>query len=156
MTTRSPSQVRRDFAERIGAMSGWTVSPEPYSQHDVGAVPNSQPATTAHLSFSVGIPESVPSDGTVFGGRQKPATGVYAQSEVRVRFFARHMPRDEGASEDVALDAESALVVQIMSSGWPTTALQIVWIGSERELVETGEWFVVEARFQVRHRIALS
>ena len=108
MSIRTYSQVRSDFATRIAALSGWSLVDVPYSQFDVGAVPDAVAATNAHLAFAVGVESSED------GGRQKLSEGIKTLSEVGVRFLSRISARDKLTSIDAGLDAEVDLLGQLL------------------------------------------
>lgn len=149
------AELRQRVAARVALLSGWWEAPVPFEQFGPSAVPDSVPATKAHLAFSVGLGDS--SDAEEM--RQRASVGVNVRTDVRVRFLARHTPgpTNSQASQDVALGAEHDLIKQIMAQGasWPVD-LRILYRGSRRTIADSGEWFETTATFQITQLLALT
>ncbi len=146
--TTSFAELRQDLSTRIAALGGdWNASPVPYALHGPDDVPDAIPRSRAHLSFAVGLQSDAGED------RQRVTRGARTVSAVAVRFFARYTPGDGIASEDAALEHERDMIARIVATA---TDFQIVWTGSARSMVITGEWFVHEVNFTAYHRLALT
>lgn len=148
MSIRTYSQVRSDFATRIAALSGWSLVDVPYSQFDVGAVPDAVAATNAHLAFAVGVESSED------GGRQKLSEGIKTLSEVGVRFLSRISARDKLTSIDAGLDAEVDLLGQLLekSASWPVN-FGVRYLRTRRTDHAAGGWRMHELTFRVDHLV---
>lgn len=147
--TTSFSELRTDIATVITAIgTPWNLAKVPYSQFDVGGVPDAVPASKAHGCFAVGMPDSERTE-----GRQRVATGAATLTRVVVRFFARYLPKDGIASEDTALDLERTMIAAVVAVA---TDFQIYWESSTRTSTDPGNWFVHEVAFIVNHRISLT
>lgn len=147
-------QLHEAVRERITGLPGWWPAPVPYSSFGHAGVPDGVPAAKADRAFVVGIPST-----PTVEERQKPSEGVVVTTDVRVRFFARHVPGPDTSptSEGAAEDAEMDLVKRLMAfdAGWPRD-FQITYAGgTTRELIRTGEWFLIEVPFTARHRLPL-
>lgn len=125
--TATQSAIRAAVAARVDAISGeWKESR--FLPDRLGY----DPSSVAHLAFSVDLP-----NGRAAGNRQKPT--IYQQETVVVRFTFRVHPKDQLISYDAANDAENALITQLLATGWAST-FQLVYVGSARSTLETGEW----------------
>lgn len=150
------SALRQAIATRIAALSGWWEAPVPFDSFSPSGVPDAVPASKAHLAFSVGLGES-----GNFDGRQKPSVGVLLHTPVRVRFYARHTPGPtvSQTSQDAALDARQALIVQLMAqnASWPSTfEIRALTSVLELTLLPTGEWFFTGIDIDAYHLLPLS
>jgi len=152
MTTRSYAEVRQDFATRIEAIGGdWNESPLVAQSMGPEAVANAISAQRGHLTFAVDVTKS-----EAVQQRQRAADGIRVRSTVAVRFLARQK-RSTTAALDAALDAEVALVAQLLTfdDTWPVY-FHVIYTGSDRRALATGEWFDITCSFSVDHRIDLS
>jgi hypothetical protein len=157
VSTCTVAQLRQSVVSRIEALSGWWCAPVAYDAFNAGGVPEAVPALKAHLAFVVGTPSSSPVD---MAERQKPAQGVWVQTDMRVRFLARYTPGPTKAvaSIDAATAAELALIQQLLavSPTWPAT-FKLVWASTpSRALIASGEWFLHEVAFNAYHRLPLT
>lgn len=152
MTTRSYAEVRQDFATRIEAIGGdWNQSPLVAQSFGPEAVAEAISAQRGHLTFAVDVTSSEAAQ-----QRQRAADGLRVRTTVAVRFLARQK-RATTAALDAALDAEVALVSQLLSfdDTWPAT-FHVIYERSDRRALATGEWFDITCRFLVDHRVSLA
>ena len=127
MATTELSGVRTAIAARIVALSAdWKESK--FVPDRLGL----DPASVAHQAFSVDLPA-----GHTTGGRQRQSL---TQSEtVIVRFTWQVKPKDQVTSYDDGLNAERALMNQLIAPSW-TSTFQLLYVNSSRLTLETGEW----------------
>ena len=155
MSAVTLAELRQRMAARVAAISGWWEAPVPYDLFGPSAVPDSVPATKAHLAFAIGIGETVDAEEM----RQRASVGTHVRTEVAVRFLARHTPgpTNSQASLDAALTAEHGMIKQVMAQGasWPVD-LRILYRSSRRTIADTGEWFEHTVSFTVTHLLALA
>ena len=152
-TTRTFAQVRSDFATRIAAISAsWLLAPVPFALFGPHLVPDAIPASKAHLSFAIGVLDTARTD-----DRQRVSDGIQVASRVTVRFLARQTPKDKLTAEDAGFAAELALIQQALgvSDVWPIN-FQVLYEGSTRTMIESGEWAQHDVLFRVFHRLALT
>ena len=129
--TTTQSAIRQAIAARIVLLAGdWKESK--FLPDRLGY----DPSSTAHLAFSVDLP-----NGRAVGERQKALT--YQQETVVVRFTYRVHPKDQLVSCDAASDAENTVLTHLLSGSWATT-FRLVYVSSSRATLETGEWRRVE------------
>lgn len=155
MSAVTLSELRQRVAARVAALSGWWEAPVPFDQFGPSAVPDSVPATKAHLAFAVGIGETIDAQEM----RQRASVGANVRTDVMVRFLARHTPgpTNSQTSQDTALDAEHALIKQVMaqSAAWPVD-LRILYRSSRRTISDAGEWFETTVTFQMTQLLAFT
>lgn len=155
MSAVTLTELRQRVAARVAALSGWWEAPVPFDQFGPSAVPDAVPATKAHLSFAVGLGETVDAEEM----RQRASVGTNVRTDVAIRFLARHTPgpTNSHASQDTALTAEHTLIKQMMAQGasWPVD-LRILYRSSRRTIAESGEWFEHTVTFTITHLLALA
>ncbi len=144
MAALAYSAIRQRVAAGLDAISGWTEGKYPYDVFGRDA------STLAHLGFAVGLPESEWTD-----DRQKLSRGTRTRTTVGVRFTARIKPKDQVASYDTALDAEQDAIEAVMGVSYTDLHLRLT-DRATREVIEPGEWILVNLIFEAAHRIALS
>lgn len=149
----TPAALRQAVAIRISGLAGWTEAPVPWDLHSVSGVPEAVPSSRLHLSYAVGVPET-----EAVGYRQRALDGVRCRSLVTVRVLCRLAPRDALTSVDAALAAEVTLIQRLMArdgTTWPAD-LSILYRDSRRSAAPTGDWLLLEIRFQVEHTLTLT
>ena len=163
MAALSIAALRQAVAARIAGgtwntgawgAGGFWEAPVPFESFGISGVPDAVPGSKAHGAFVVGTPATTDPQ-----WRQKPGEGVWATTDLRVRFFARHTPgpSKSQASQDAATNIEQAIVARLMAvdATWPAT-FQITLSGiPSRALTTSGEWFLTELSFNARHIYAL-
>jgi hypothetical protein len=153
--SRTVTQVRDALAAQITAIGGsWNQATVPYALHGPSQVPDAIPSSKAHLSFSVGCPET-----TIVAGRadrQRPSLGTWVATRAILRFLARITPKTGLASEAAGQAAELAVIQALLAQGasYPGD-MEVVFQGATRSIVPTGEWAIHEVAFVVYHRLAL-
>jgi hypothetical protein len=138
MTVLSVAQLRRAITARIAALEGWRPSAQVLDR------PGQDPASSAHLAFSVVARRSVPVE-------QRQRVGqLLTTTELVVRFTARVKPKDQGESLDEATDAEHLLINTLLPVQQGET-YRLTWTSSERALEPQGDWIRVEVTFTAQH-----
>ena len=168
MSTLGPSVPIEDLRQRLAArlvalpwLAAWGggamwEAPVPFDGFGISQVPDAVPATKAHGAFAIGI-RGTPK----FEGRQVAGHNVVANTNVRVRFFARHTPgpTKSKTSEDAAAAIEQAVRSHLMdrTGAWPgQPAFQLILDSVEpRACPPPGNWFVHEIAFTARHPVRL-
>lgn len=130
------------YARVLGAYSGLRESLEPYEFIRNAA------HSPVHLEYAIGIPSTAHAE-----GRQKPAEGSIASSEVRVLFAWQLSPADSYADLlNAERDIRNYLKVST-AAVWPID-FNVVWIRSDRSAGLQG-WIWSESVFQVLHLLPL-
>lgn len=138
--------MRAGVATRVATLAGWTESALPFEQF----------RNTSNLelssTFAVGVPEIQPEP-----DRQRAAEGVLSLADVRVAFAQKMKPKEKVASYGLGLESGRAIVKALLTdvSPWPGER-HPVFVGLTGGVIESGEWFVGEARFTVQFRLDLT
>jgi hypothetical protein len=138
--------MRAGVATRAATIAGWTESPYPYEQF--------RQTTNLDLSstFAVGVPELQAEP-----DRQRATEGVLALADVRVAFAQKMKPKEKVASYGLGLEAGRALVKALLTDASPFPGERHpVFVGLTGGVIESGEWFLGEARFTVQFRLDLT
>lgn len=138
VTVCTVAQLRQAITARVAALEGWRVSAQVLER------PGQDPATSAHLAFSVVARRSSAAE-------QRQRTGqILTTTEVVVRFTARVKPKDQAESLDEATEAEHLLINTLL----PTVAgeaYRLTWVAAERAMEPQGDWIRVEVTLSALH-----
>ncbi len=138
--------MRAGIAARVVTISGWTESPYPYEMF--GQSTNLDLSST----FAVGVPEVQPEP-----DRQRATLGTLVLADVRVAFAQKMKPKEKVASYGLGLEAGRAIVKQLLTDSTPYPGERhTVFVGLTGGVIESGEWFVGEAKFTVQFRLDLT
>lgn len=148
-------QLRRAVVARLVGVGELAEAPEVY---ETFRVPGKSPV---HLEFVVGTPSHQWDQ--VHEGRQQPARGTLANTEVRVLFSYQLQPHDQRDSGDEAsrlADTIRARLLERPTGGelapaWPGE-LKIYWSGTTRTLGREATWLYLEVTFLCTHVVSLS
>jgi hypothetical protein len=139
--------IRQSCASTLEVLAGWRESRWPYDL--LGMDPNG----LVHKSFAIGVGQSIP----VNLDRQVPATGVYVETEILVRFLWRLRPDNMRGDYDAALAGESALVVALVADPPSNRITFKRVVGRAVEAVSEGRnYFVGTIQMGVHHHYALN
>lgn len=139
MSTTTPAAIRQAAQTALAALSGWTVSPWPYG------LDGKEGASTAHLSFTVGVTESRVGTGPE---RQKASEGVFGETTIAVRFYSRLKQPDLVAAYDQALADELLAVAALRAADF--------LLVSVRRQVDGDGFMITDLQFRALHRYPLS
>ena len=138
------STIRSAMSTKIDTLAGFKLSRFPPDMIGRG------PAPISHLSYSIGF-DTISGR----GGRQSPSKSVELSTGVTVVFAYRLKPTSiYPSSYDLAMTQEQNLILKILESyaGIPT-GLEIEFVSSSRELVESAEYSLHRLIFNITHSI---
>jgi hypothetical protein len=138
--------MRAGVAARVATIAGWTESAHPYETF----------RNTSNLelssTFAVGVPE-LPQE----PDRQNAVDGILVLADVRVAYAQKMKPKEKVASYGLGLEAGRAIVKQLLTAASPFPGVRHpVFVGLTGGVIESGEWFLGEARFTVQFRLDLT
>ena len=138
------STIRSAMSTKIDTLAGFKLSRFPPDMIGRG------PAPISHLSYSIGF-DTISGR----GGRQIPSKSVELSTGVTVVFAYRLKPTSiYPSSYDLAMTQEQNLILKILESyAGITTGLEIEFVSSSRELVESAEYSLHRLIFNITHSI---
>ena len=137
------SSLRSAVAQQIGSLSGFSESKFPFEYFQ------RQENTKAHKSFSIGI------GGVDDSGERQRRAIYYVRTQVNVAFAYRMRPLDVYPVDyDLALNVEEDVINAVLSSySAIQNEVQIRFIRSTRELLESMEYQIHTLEFQALHTL---
>ena len=138
------STIRSAMSTKIDTLAGFKLSRFPPDM--IGR----SPAPISHLSYSIGF-DTISGR----GGRQIPSKSVELSTGVTVVFAYRLKPTSiYPSSYDLAMTQEQNLILKLLESyAGITTGLEIEFVSSSRELVESAEYSLHRLIFNITHSI---
>ncbi len=138
------SQIRSALSTKIETFSGMKLSRFPPDMIGRG------PAPLSHLSYSIGF-DTISGR----GGRQIPSKSVELFSSIIVVFSYRLKPTSiYPSSYDLAMTQEQNIILKILESySGIQSGMEIEFVSSRREIVESAEYSLHTLNFNITHSI---
>ena len=147
MAVLSVATARQRIAAVLEALPGWHESRWGYDIFPL------DPGQYAHLSFAVGVPDTVPADAIQFVARKCGLNGGVANSSIAIRWTYRLRADRQVADYDAALAAEAAALIAIGTA--VSTDVHYMPEELRREVVGDGTWLLGQIRVRATHHMAL-
>ena len=141
MAVLSTKALRQRTAAALASVAGFTASPLVWDNFARTA------GSALHRGFAVGVPSSVWTQ----NGRQRSTVGSLDETTIAVRYARKLRIKDQNASFDEGLDDERSLIKAV--TGMSRADLTgLVYVNTpRREVLDDGEWLVVDVNFAAQH-----
>jgi hypothetical protein len=140
----SVKELQRAIANKINALAGFREVrqlPELF-----GRTQN----TLAHLGFAVEVTSTAETN-----ERQRIAVGLYANTQVRIKYAYRLRPHDLVLDYGNALDKEGLIISAVMDRNY-AKGIEIRFVRATRRTPDSQEYLISEIELQALHTISLS
>lgn len=139
MAALTISALRQRIATQLTALAGWTQSPFDHERLVTAGTP------AQHQQYALEVSASERSTSA-----HSSETGALVDTTVIVHWLYRRNQKDHAGTLDAALDAEQAMILQVLATS--KTDLSLSWLRSDRVL--EGDWLVGETEFVATHSLA--